>query len=76
MCSAGRVHTNERTKYCRANKNINPVALIEETYDNCIMNEEEVLEMIECLKAYLRDNDAIITEAIECALYDLEELLK
>ena len=40
------------------------------------MNEEEVLEMIGCLKAYLRDKDAIITEAIECALYDLEELLK
>jgi hypothetical protein len=40
------------------------------------MNEEEVLEMIECLKAYLRDKDVIITEAIECALYDLEELLK
>lgn len=40
------------------------------------MNEQEILETIERLKAYLRDNDAVITEAIECALYDLEELLK
>ena len=40
------------------------------------MNEQEILETIERLKAYLRDKDAVITEAIECALYDLEELLK
>ena len=40
------------------------------------VNERLILQTIEKLKIYLRDPDAIITEAIECALYDLEELLK
>jgi len=40
------------------------------------INEQVILNTIEKLKIYLRDPDAIITEAIECALYDLEELLK
>lgn len=40
------------------------------------MNEEQILEAIACVRAYLTDDDAVITEAIECALYDLEELLR
>ena len=40
------------------------------------INEQTILQTIEKLKIYLRDPDAVITEAIECALYDLEELLK
>lgn len=40
------------------------------------MTEQEILETIKKLRTYLSDPDAPISEAIECALYDLEELLK
>ena len=40
------------------------------------MNEKEVLNIIKKLSEYLKDKDAPITEAIENALYNLEDQLK
>lgn len=39
------------------------------------MNEKQVLETIKKLSDYLKDRDAPITEAIENALYNLEDQL-
>ena len=50
-----------------------PLQLI--TY-NTHMNEEQVLETIKKLSDYLQDADAPITEAIENALYNLQDQLK
>ena len=40
------------------------------------MNEEQVLETIKKLSDYLQDADAPVTEAIENALYNLQDQLK
>lgn len=40
------------------------------------INEQTILQTIEKLSIYLRDPDAVITEAIENALYNLQDQLK
>tara|TARA_B100001093_G_C26682829_1_gene951226 strand:+ start:538 stop:846 length:309 start_codon:yes stop_codon:yes gene_type:complete len=44
--------------------------------NKCEMTEEEVLECISKLIGYLRAKDALLTERIENAIYNLEDELK
>lgn len=44
--------------------------------DKCEMTEEEVLECISKLMSYLQAKDAVETERIENAIYNLEDALK